>query len=204
MPRHSQQPHLRAFAASREPKYLADLLIHSRYSRAMSRDCTLEGLHHWAQRKGVTVVGTGDCTHPGWFAELAAKLVPAAPGLYQLRPAAAAAADQDLPDACRAPVRRPPILGLDPRNLLEILIEANPACAIIPAHIWTPWFAMLTKRAGGGTSDHRRRRLPQGERVSTFVRLYSSIHVPHWFGWMRISVGMSLLTETSGFLSLHM
>ena len=41
-----------------------------------------------------------------------------------------------------------PILGLDPRNLLEILLEANPACALIPAHIWTPWFAMLGSRSG--------------------------------------------------------
>lgn len=176
--------------------YLADLHIHSRYSRATSRDCTLEGLCHWAQCKGVRVVGTGDFTHPGWFRELTDKLVPAEPGLYQLRPAAAVAANQDVPDTCHAPVRfllsgeissiykrdgrvrkvhslvlapdletvakintrldaigniradGRPILGLDPRNLLEILLEVNPACALIPAHIWTPWFAMLGSRSG--------------------------------------------------------
>ena len=85
--------------------YLADLHVHSRYSRATSRDCTLEKLHHWAQLKGVTVVGTGDFTHPAWFAELRAKLVPAAPGLYQLRPEVAGLADPGVPDTCRAPVR---------------------------------------------------------------------------------------------------
>ena len=58
-------------------KFLADLHIHSHLSRATSRDLTLEHLHGWAQRKGISVVGTGDFTHPRWFAELREKLVPA-------------------------------------------------------------------------------------------------------------------------------
>ncbi|MCL1887539.1 MAG: UvrD-helicase domain-containing protein, partial [Kiritimatiellaeota bacterium] len=41
-----------------------------------------------------------------------------------------------------------PILGLDPRNLLEILLEADPASVLIPAHIWTPWFSMLGSKSG--------------------------------------------------------
>ena len=86
MPGILQPSNIRAFASSRETSYLADLHTHSRYSRATSTACTLEGLHPWAQRKGVTVVGTGDFTHPAWFQELSTKLVPAAPGLYQLRP----------------------------------------------------------------------------------------------------------------------
>ena len=53
--------------------FVADLHIHSHFSRATSPACTLEGLHHWAQLKGVTVVGTGDFTHPKWFAELREK-----------------------------------------------------------------------------------------------------------------------------------
>ena len=44
--------------------FYADLHIHSKYSRATSRDCDLEHLAWWARRKGVTVVGTGDFTHP--------------------------------------------------------------------------------------------------------------------------------------------
>ena len=43
----------------------ADLHIHSRFSRACSRDCDIEHLAWWALRKGITVVGTGDFTHPG-------------------------------------------------------------------------------------------------------------------------------------------
>ena len=191
----------RASGPSPASSYLADLHIHSRFSRATSRDCTLEGLHHWAQRKGVSVVGTGDFTHPAWFQELSDKLAPASPGLYALRPDVAGLADQGVPDTCRAPVqfvlsgeissiykrdgrvrkihslvlapdlasvaainRRldaigniradgRPILGLDPRNLLEILLEINPDCALIPAHIWTPWFAMLGSRSGFDSLD---------------------------------------------------
>jgi hypothetical protein len=64
--------------------FIADLHIHSRLSRATSKECNLEGLHAWAQRKGVRVVGCGDFTHPEWAAELREKLVPSAPGLYRL------------------------------------------------------------------------------------------------------------------------
>jgi hypothetical protein len=69
----------------RRAKFLADLHIHSHLSRATSKDLTLEHLHGWAQRKGIKVVGTGDFTHPAWFAELREKLVPAEPGLFALR-----------------------------------------------------------------------------------------------------------------------
>jgi DNA helicase-2/ATP-dependent DNA helicase PcrA len=54
----------------------ADLHIHSKYSRACSRDCDIEHLAWWALRKGITVVGTGDFTHPGWAAELRESLIP--------------------------------------------------------------------------------------------------------------------------------
>ena len=64
----------------------ADLHIHSKYSRACSRDCDLEHLAWWAGRKGIGVVGTGDFTHPVWRQELGEKLVPEAPGLFRLRP----------------------------------------------------------------------------------------------------------------------
>ena len=66
--------------------FYADLHVHSKYSRATSRDADLEHLALWARRKGITVVGTGDFTHPAWFEEIRAKLVPAEPGLFRLRP----------------------------------------------------------------------------------------------------------------------
>lgn len=65
---------------------IADLHIHSHYSRATSRDCTPEALDFQARQKGIGLIGTGDFTHPGWRAELKEKLQPAGEGLYKLKP----------------------------------------------------------------------------------------------------------------------
>ena len=65
--------------------YIADLHIHSKYSRATSRDCEPEALDLWSRRKGIDLLGTGDFTHPAWRAQLNAKLEPAEDGLYVLK-----------------------------------------------------------------------------------------------------------------------
>ena len=65
--------------------YIADLHIHSRFSRATSRDCDLPHLDWWARRKGIQLIGTGDFTHPAWRAEMREQLVPAGEGVYALR-----------------------------------------------------------------------------------------------------------------------
>lgn len=65
--------------------YIADLHIHSRYSRATSRDLTPEQLELQARKKGIRLLGTGDFTHPAWRKELKEKLIPAEEGLYRLR-----------------------------------------------------------------------------------------------------------------------
>lgn len=81
---------------------VVDLHIHSHYSRATSKDCTLEGLYAWGKRKGIHVIGTGDFTHPAWFSEIREKLQPAEPGLYKLRDELAAPIDASLPASVRA------------------------------------------------------------------------------------------------------
>lgn len=65
--------------------FVADLHIHSRFSRATSKDCDLPHLDWWARRKGIHLIGTGDFTHPAWRAELKEQLVPAETGVYTLR-----------------------------------------------------------------------------------------------------------------------
>ncbi|MCI5955401.1 MAG: UvrD-helicase domain-containing protein [Clostridiales bacterium] len=65
--------------------YIADLHIHSKYSRATSRDCDAPHLDLWARQKGIALIGTGDFTHPAWRAELAEALEPAEEGLYRLK-----------------------------------------------------------------------------------------------------------------------
>lgn len=83
----------------------ADLHLHSHYSRATSKHLNLEHLYKWAQLKGIRVVGTGDFVHPGWMDELEEKLQPAEEGLFRLKPDLEKAMDNQVPAACRAPVR---------------------------------------------------------------------------------------------------
>ena len=184
--------------------FYADLHVHSKYSRATSRNCDLEHLAIWARKKGIGIVATGDFTHPAWRAELKEKLVPAEPGLFRLRPDLERAVEAQLPPACRSSrsavrfmlsveistiykkfdrtrkihhlIYTPdfeatervvdslsrignlhsdgrPILGLDSRHLLEIALESDPGSYLVPAHIWTPWFAALGSKSGFDAID---------------------------------------------------
>lgn len=175
--------------------YIGDLHIHSRYSRATSKDCTPEYLELWARKKGIQVVGTGDFTHPAWRKELEEKLVPEGNGFYQLKKEfsmetrTADAKDAhfvitgeissiykkngkvrkvhslillpSLEDAEKVSAKLEaignihsdgrPILGLDCRDLLEILLELSPRSIYIPAHIWTPHFSLFGAFSGFDT-----------------------------------------------------
>ncbi|MHC4601233.1 MAG: UvrD-helicase domain-containing protein [Planctomycetota bacterium] len=86
-------------------EFVADLHIHSRFSRATSKQCDLPHLHAAAKRKGITVVGTGDFTHPGWLEELTETLVEAEEGLYRLGDEDARKAEAGLPHTCDGTVR---------------------------------------------------------------------------------------------------
>jgi uncharacterized protein (TIGR00375 family) len=177
-------------------KITADFHIHSRFSRATSRELTLENLYAACRVKGVGVVGTGDFAHPGWFSEIEAKLDEAEPGLLKLKKEAARRVEAEIPRACQGRVRfvlvteisniykkngrtrknhnlvfmpdlasarrfnarlgaignissdGRPILGLDARDLLEIVLETSADAFLVPAHIWTPWFSVLGSKSG--------------------------------------------------------
>ncbi|MDD5144559.1 MAG: endonuclease Q family protein [Candidatus Pacebacteria bacterium] len=66
-------------------KFIADFHIHSKYSRATSKNMDLKGLDEGARIKGVNVMGTGDFTHPQWLDYLKNNLVPAEEGLFKLK-----------------------------------------------------------------------------------------------------------------------
>ena len=66
-------------------RFIADFHIHSKFSRATSREMEVETLARWAKKKGIALLGTGDFTHPTYFAELRAKLEPLGNGLLRLR-----------------------------------------------------------------------------------------------------------------------
>jgi DNA helicase-2/ATP-dependent DNA helicase PcrA len=85
--------------------FYADLHLHSRYAKATSRNADLAELAWWARRKGITVLGTGDFTHPAWFQELTQSLVPAEPGLFRLREELDRAVVERLPPSCRGSLR---------------------------------------------------------------------------------------------------
>lgn len=174
-------------------KFLVDFHIHSPFSRATSKNMTLNGLYISAITKGIYVLGTGDCIHPEWLNILKENLVESEPGLFKLKSSLIPDIDYidntlsmrflltteistiykknkkirkihslicipDFESAIRLSKRLAkignivsdgrPILGLDTRKLLNICVEINPDIMFIPAHIWTPHFAILGSKSG--------------------------------------------------------
>lgn len=176
---------------------IVDLHIHSHYSRATSKDMDLANIYRWGKIKGISVIGTGDITHPAWFREVSEKLELADGGLYQLKKKYASPIDEKLPTTCKNRLLRfiptveistiysalnkvrkihqivvlpdletaaklnkklslignlnadgRPILGLDSRNLLQMVAVISDYALVIPAHIWTPWFGIFGSRSG--------------------------------------------------------
>jgi DNA helicase-2/ATP-dependent DNA helicase PcrA len=172
--------------------FIADLHIHSRFSRATSRSLTLVELARWGAIKGISLIGTGDCTHPQWLSEIKASLTYQGDGLFRLndelvshdlpcsignvrfmltgeistiykaggvtRKVHHVVCLPDLASAERFNTALArigniasdgrPIIGLDSRDLLEMLLTASPRAVLIPAHIWTPWFSVLGSKSG--------------------------------------------------------
>ena len=174
--------------------FVADLHIHSHYSLATSKELTPPMLDAWARKKGIGMLGTGDCIHPGWMAELEEMLEENTNGLLRLKDAFRS--HHDLTPCSTEPafvltteisniykrdgrVRKVhnilvfptfeaakklqsrllrmkfnitsdgrPILGLDSRDLLAMLLESSPDALLIPAHIWTPWFSAMGSKSG--------------------------------------------------------
>ena len=86
-------------------RFIADLHVHSPYSRATSKEMELASLCKWAQIKGITVVGTGDFTHPKWFSNLQEKLEEAERGLFRLKPEYSSGIENEVPQSCRSDIR---------------------------------------------------------------------------------------------------
>ncbi len=178
-------------------RFAADLHVHSRFSRATSKELTIRSLAAWARVKGLTVLGTGDFTHPGWLTEIEETLQEDGSGLLVLKDATGLEAlvpgVAALPpgvtrfmlqaeissiykkagkvrkihnlvylpslEAVRAFNRKleqlgnlksdgRPILGLDSRDLLAMVLDTHPQGFVVPAHIWTPWFALFGSKSG--------------------------------------------------------
>lgn len=66
-------------------KIVADLHLHSKYSRAVSPQMEPETLAQWAAKKGIDLLATGDWTHPLWLKELEGQLEEAEEGIYKIK-----------------------------------------------------------------------------------------------------------------------
>jgi uncharacterized protein (TIGR00375 family) len=169
-------------------RFIADLHIHSRYSRATSSEMSLEGLWKWAQLKGLVVIGTGDFTHPKWLQEMKVKLEPIGNNIFKLKQNYQS---NNVPVSCRGEVyfmltaeisciynkngrlRKihslvfvpdfsaaekinaalskignlssdgRPIIGLDAKELLRIVLDLSDEAMLVPAHAWTPHFSVF-------------------------------------------------------------
>ena len=64
-------------------EFIADFHVHSKYSRATSRDMDVQHIADWARLKGITLMGTGDFTHHLWLEELKYKLQDTGNGLFK-------------------------------------------------------------------------------------------------------------------------
>lgn len=168
------------YALRRNPivRLIADLHIHSRFSRATSEHMDLGHLAASAKLKGIGLLGTGDFTHPGWFAELKQQLKPAGNGLYSLNgilfmptaevsciyskngvkrihlclcaPSLEAAGQINSLLAKKGNLSADgrPIFGMSAPAVVELVMSVDKNCFVYPAHAWTPWFSVFGSESG--------------------------------------------------------
>jgi uncharacterized protein (TIGR00375 family) len=172
-------------------RYITDWHIHSKYSRACSKDLELPKIAEWCERKGVNVVATGDWTHPKWFKHLEGHLIEERKGIYRLRTSTSSVNKEVRPtefmlitevsqiykkgdktrrvhnliwspslEVCRKVNETltargfnlksdgRPILGIDSEDLYRLLREIDDRIIVIPAHAWTPWYAIFGSKSG--------------------------------------------------------
>ncbi len=163
---------------------IADLHIHSKYSNSTSPQMELPTLAHWAKRKGINLLGTGDCTHPDWLDTLSSELHERNDGIYSYdgvsfmltgevslvwkhdgkgRRIHLVLLTPSLDDAVRIHEALSPrgnlvydgrpMLGLSAQDFCEIVWEGSPDTLLIPAHVWTPWYAVFGAKSGFDSLD---------------------------------------------------
>ena len=192
---------------------VADLHLHSKYSRAVSPRMNIHQMAEWGRKKGIDLLATSDWTHPLWFKELKVNLEEVEAGVYQAKsllrggrmparqglwPQAMAGGDSSdggterggepyfvlgteiasiysqggkgrrIHNLVFAPNLETvekinaefsqrgfnlladgrPILGLSSRDLVDLVMTIDENCLVIPAHVWTPYFALYGSKSG--------------------------------------------------------
>jgi DNA helicase-2/ATP-dependent DNA helicase PcrA len=174
----------RVFRSTGDMRVITDFHLHSKWSRACSKDLTLPNIAHTCERKGIDFVGTSDFTHPAWRQEIGRDLVDDGGGTFRLQDGSSktrfllstelsciykrggkvrrvhlcilCSSLEGVDRFTKALVNRGcnlkadgrPILGIDSEELLKMLLDADPGALMIPAHAWTPWFAVFGSQSG--------------------------------------------------------
>ena len=171
---------------------VADLHLHSKYSRAVSPQMVLSVMSIFARQKGINLITASDFTHPLWFREIENELEEVSDGIYGLK------TERELDNrtsfllsteiSCiytqKVKGRRVhnlifapnlqtaekinkemmqrgfnlnsdgrPIIGLSSKNLLQLIMEIDERCFLIPCHVWTPWFGIYGQMSGFESLD---------------------------------------------------
>lgn len=161
-------------------KFIADLHLHSKYSRATSKQLDIENLEKWARVKGINLLGTGDFTHPEWIKEIKANLTDNGSGILKTKTGMSfimqtevsliytdmgkgrrvhnviLAPSIDVAEQIteyfkskgRVDYDGRPIFKIPCADLVESMMGIDKKIEVIPAHIWTPWFALLGSMSG--------------------------------------------------------
>ncbi|MCA9390186.1 DNA helicase UvrD [candidate division WWE3 bacterium] len=177
-------------------RFIADLHLHSRFAYACSKTLSIEELTKWGMFKGITLLATGDFTHPLWFDELQNDLIPIGNGLFRPKDEIIESVKKVVPKSCHREVyfmlecevsciyskndrvRKVhhliyapdfetvreinsqlakignltsdgrPILGIDSGELLKIVLQSSDSAYLVPAHAWTPHFAIFGSNSG--------------------------------------------------------
>jgi len=164
-------------------RYIGDFHIHSKFSRATSQQIDLKNLEKWAKIKGVSLIGTGDFTHPEWFDEIKKNLEPAEDGLFKIKGSqnnvrfilttevscvytknekvrkihivifapsikTVEKINTQLSWSFNLKADGRPILGIDAKEFVKMILDVSSDCLIVPAHIWTPWFSLFGSKSG--------------------------------------------------------
>lgn len=157
---------------------IVDFHIHSKYSRATSSLMTVEHLSHYAKIKGISVLGTGDFTHPKYLEELKTHLeynngIYEYDGIYYILTTEVSnvfkvdektrkihnvilAPDFDTVEQINEVLGKYGDLSADGRptlelsciEMMELLVEISRDIEVIPAHVWTPWFSLFGSHSG--------------------------------------------------------
>lgn len=165
-------------------RIITDFHLHSKWSRACSKELTLPNIAKACERKGIQFVGTSDAFHPAWQADIKTLLEETNEGAYQLKDKTSSTSfllsteisciykrggnvrrvhhvilfpsigalerlTKALTDrGCNLKSDGRPIVGIDSEELLKMTLDADPSCLLIPAHAWTPWFAIFGSQSG--------------------------------------------------------